>query len=70
MAVDSLEQALTLERVHPVPDDSDIEFHLGMAYAKSNQPALAREHFEHILKTDPNYPSAAEVKAELMRLKS
>jgi cellulose synthase operon protein C len=70
MAIDSLEQAMALERNHAAKDDPDIEYHLGMAYEKANQPALAREHFEHVLKTDPNYRSAAEVKAELIRLKS
>jgi Tfp pilus assembly protein PilF len=70
LAVSSLEMALSLEQKHQMPDDPDIHYHLGMAYEKAKQPALAREHFEHVLKTDPNYRSAAEIKAELVRLRS
>jgi Tfp pilus assembly protein PilF len=70
MAVNSLQQALSLEQQHQMPDDPDIHFHLGMAYEKANQPALARQHFEHVLKTDPTYRGADEIKAELERLRS
>jgi tetratricopeptide (TPR) repeat protein len=70
LAVNSLQQALSLEEKHQMPDNPDIHYHLGMAYEKAKQPALAREHFEHVLKTDPNYRGAAEIKAELTRLKS
>jgi hypothetical protein len=41
-----------------------------MAYEKSERPALARQEFEHVLKIYPNYPEAAEIKKELIRLKS
>jgi tetratricopeptide (TPR) repeat protein len=70
LAVDSLQQALNLESLHQMPDNPDIQFHLGMAYEKANQPALARQHFEHVLKSDPNYRDADQIKAELGRLKS
>ena len=70
LAVNSLEQALALEEKHPAPGNPDIEYHLGMAYEKNRQLALAREHFEHVLKIDPNYGSADEIKAELARLRS
>jgi cellulose synthase operon protein C len=70
MAVNQLQLALSLEEKQQMPDDPDIHFHLGMAYEKANQPALARQHFEHVLKTDPTYRDAEEVKAELERLRS
>jgi cellulose synthase operon protein C len=70
LAVNSLQQALSLEEKHQMPDNPDIHYHLGMAYEKTKQMALARENFEHVLKTNPNYPSAAQIKAELTRLKS
>lgn len=70
LAVSSLQQALSLEEKHQTGDDSDIHYHLGMAYEKANQPALARQHFEHVLKTDPNYQGAGAIKAELGRLRS
>jgi cellulose synthase operon protein C len=70
MAVDSLQQALSLEEARQMPDDPDIHYHLGMAYEKTNQRALAREHFEHVLKTDPNYNGADQIRAALERLRS
>jgi tetratricopeptide (TPR) repeat protein len=70
MAVNSLELALSLEQRHQMPDDPDIHFHLGMAYEKANQPALARQHFEHVLQTNPSYSGADQIKTELERLRS
>jgi hypothetical protein len=35
-----------------------------------NQTALAREHLEQVLKFDPTYPHAGEIKQELSGLKS
>jgi Tfp pilus assembly protein PilF len=41
-----------------------------MAYAKTDQPALARQQLERVLKINPNYSEAAEVKKQLAQLKS
>jgi Tfp pilus assembly protein PilF len=46
-----------------------MHYHLGMAYVKTDQPALARQQPERVLKINPNY-SAAEVKKQLAQLKS
>jgi cellulose synthase operon protein C len=70
MALGSLEQALRLQEKSQMPDNPDIHYHLGMAYEKAKQPALAREQFEHVLKTDPQFRGAAEIKAALARIKS
>ena len=70
LALNSLQQALSLQEKNGMPDNPDIHYHLGMAYEKARQPTLAREQFEHILKTDPHYRGAAEIRAELGRLKS
>ena len=52
------------------PDNPNIHFHLGMAYAKTDQPALARQELERVLRINPNYSEAAEVKKQLAQLKS
>jgi Tfp pilus assembly protein PilF len=70
LALSSLEEALNLETRNQTPDNPDIRFHLGMAYMKTNQPAMARENFEQVLKSAPNYANANEIKAELSQLKS
>ena len=70
LAISNLQEALTLQAKNNLPDNPDIHYHLGMAYEKSNQPELAREQFEHVLRISPNYPDAAEIKKELSGLKS
>jgi tetratricopeptide (TPR) repeat protein len=70
LAVNYLEQALKLQEKNNMPDNPDIDYHLGWAYEKAQQPALARQHFEHLLDGHPNYPAAAEIKKELTHLKS
>ena len=68
LAVTCLQEALTLEQKDQLPDNPDIQYHLGMTYEKAKQPVLAKEHFEDALKADPNYRSASEIRAELARL--
>jgi tetratricopeptide (TPR) repeat protein len=70
LAINYLEQALQLQEKNKMPDNPDIDYHLGWAYEKAEKPALARQHFEHLLKGYPNYPAAAEIKTELTHLKS
>jgi tetratricopeptide (TPR) repeat protein len=70
LAITYLQQALSLQDKNRMPDNPGIHFHLGWAYDKADQPVLARQQFEHILKGDPNYPAAAEIRKELIRLKS
>ena len=70
MALNSLQEALRLGEEKKIPDNPDIQFHLGMVYAKLKQPALARQHLEQVLKMDPAYPRAGDIRQELMTLKS
>ena len=37
---------------------------------RADQPALARQHFERVLKINPNYSDAADVKKQLAQLHS
>ncbi|PYX04985.1 MAG: hypothetical protein DMG88_22930 [Acidobacteria bacterium] len=47
-----------------------MHYHLGLAYEKTEQPALARQQLERVLKINPNYSSAADVKKRLSQLRS
>jgi tetratricopeptide (TPR) repeat protein len=69
-AIGLLQEALKLQEKNKMPDNLDIHYHLGMAYEKTEQPALARQHLEHVLKINPNYRDAAEIKKQLTSLKS
>jgi tetratricopeptide (TPR) repeat protein len=69
-AIDSLQEALRLGRQRNLPDDSRVLYHLGMAYAKAGQPALARQQLERVLKLNPNSTDAADAKKQLAQLKS
>jgi tetratricopeptide (TPR) repeat protein len=70
LAVSTLQEALMLQDRNKLPDNPDIHFHLAMSYEKSEQPALARQQYEHVLKIYPNYRDAVEIKKALLRLKS
>jgi len=69
-AVSSLQEALKLGRESNAPDDFRFHYHLGMAYAKSGQSALARQQLERTLKMNPSSSEAADAKKELAQLKS
>jgi Tfp pilus assembly protein PilF len=47
-----------------------VHYHLGLAYQKANQSALARQQLERVLKINPNYPNAADVRKALSELRS
>ena len=70
LAVTYLQQALSLQQQSKMPDNPDIYYHLGMAYEKTKQPALARQQFEHVLKIAPSYRSASAIRSELTHLQS
>jgi tetratricopeptide (TPR) repeat protein len=69
-AIGLLQEALKLQEKSKMPDNPDIHYHLGMAYAKSGQPALARQQFERVLKINPNSSEATDAKNQLAQLKS
>jgi tetratricopeptide (TPR) repeat protein len=70
LAINYLEEALRLEEQNHLQDNPDVRYHLGMAYVKTRQLALAREQFERVLKTSPDFQDAAEIKKQLIGLKS
>jgi tetratricopeptide (TPR) repeat protein len=69
-AVDLFQEALKLGEKSKTPDDATVHYHLGLAYEKTGKNDLARQHLERVLKIDPNYSQAADVKKQLSQLKS
>ena len=69
-AIRMFHEALKLQEKNKAPDSADIHYHLGLAYQKTQQSTLARQHLERVLRIDPNYSEAADVKKQLDSLKS
>jgi tetratricopeptide (TPR) repeat protein len=69
-AVDLFQEALKLGEKSKIPDDATVHYHLGLAYEKTGKAALARQHLERVLKINPNYSEADDVKKQLAQLKS
>ena len=64
-AIDLFEEALRLAEKNKATDDATLatlHYHLGLAYDKTGDSQLARQHLERVLKISPNYSSAADVK--------
>jgi tetratricopeptide (TPR) repeat protein len=70
LAITYLEEAQKLQEKNKLPESPLFDYHLGWAYERAEQPALARQHFEHLLKSHPNFPAAAEIQKEMTHLKS
>jgi cellulose synthase operon protein C len=69
-AIDLFQEALRLAEKDKVPEDATFQYHLGLAYEKTNQHALAKQHLERVLKINPNYSSAEDVRKLLSQLRS
>jgi cellulose synthase operon protein C len=67
-ALDSFQEALRLADKSKTSENPTLQFHLGLAYEKAGQKALAREHLQRVLKIDPNYSSAEDIKKMLGQL--
>lgn len=68
-AVSTFEEALKLAEKNKI-ESPDIHYHLGLAYQKTDQPRLARQHLERALKISPNYSAADDIKKQLAQLTS
>jgi len=69
-AIDNFQDAIKLAAKNKEPDNATYHYHLGLAYAKAEQPALAKQHLERVLKIDPKYSDADDVRKQLAGLKS
>jgi len=70
LAISSFKEALRLGEKGRAPEDPNVHYHLGLAYEKTNQPSLARQQLERVLKISPGYQDAGEVRKQLAQLKS
>jgi len=64
------QEAIKLSAKNKEPDSAAYHYHLGLAYAKAAQPALAKQHLERVLKIDPKYSDADDVRKQLAQLRS
>lgn len=64
-AINQFQEALRLGEKRGEPDDAVLHYHLGLAYQKANQLALARQHLEKALKLSPNNADARKALSEL-----
>jgi tetratricopeptide (TPR) repeat protein len=69
-SIDLFQEAIKLNDKAKAPENATLHYHLGLAYEKSDQKDLARQQFERVLKINPNYSDAAEVKKQLAQLHS
>jgi Flp pilus assembly protein TadD len=69
-AISMFKEAIQLAVKHKEPENATYHYHLGLAYAKSEQPMLAKQHLERVLKLDPKYSDADDVRKQLAQLKS
>lgn len=56
------------EAASKVPDNPTYQYHLGMAYQGEKHVSEARLHLERVLKIDPNYENASDVRKALAEL--
>jgi tetratricopeptide (TPR) repeat protein len=64
-AISQFQEALRLLEKRGEPDDADLHYHLGLAYQKTNQTALARQQLEKAVKLSPNNADARKALSDL-----
>jgi len=64
-AIDQFREALRLSEKLGQPDDADLHYHLGLAYQKAHQNALARQQLEKAVKLRPDDADARKALSEL-----
>lgn len=68
-AIAQFKEALKLAERAKSPDNPTVHFHLGMAYEKVGEAGLARRHLQRVLRINPAYSRAEDVKKLLAELK-
>ena len=63
-AINLFKEALKTEPENPL-----FNYHLGLAYAKNGQPALARQQLERVVKIKPNFPDVDELRRAVAEAK-
>ncbi len=57
------------EAVKKEPNNALFNYHLGLAYAKSGQAALARQQLDRVMKIKPNFPDVDELRRAVAEAK-
>jgi tetratricopeptide (TPR) repeat protein len=57
------------EAVKKEPDNAVFNYHLGLAYAKSGQAALAKQQLERVMKINPNFRDVDELRRAVAEAK-
>jgi tetratricopeptide (TPR) repeat protein len=68
-AIDQFHEALKLAEKAKSPDNPTVHYHLGLAYERVGQPALARQHLQQVLRISPTYSRADDVRKHLSQLR-
>jgi tetratricopeptide (TPR) repeat protein len=58
------------EAVHKEPDNALFIYHLGLAYAKNGQAALAKQQLDRVVRIKPNSSEAEDLKKAVAEMKS
>ena len=66
-AIDLFQEAIKLNKDNP--EDPTFHYHLGLAYQKNDQPALARQQLERALKINPRFSDADDARRLLAELR-
>ncbi len=56
------------EALQKNPNEASFHYHLGLAYQQAGKIPLAKEHLQKVLKIDPHFPDAEDVKRTLSEL--
>jgi tetratricopeptide (TPR) repeat protein len=57
------------EAVKKEPDNALFNYHLGLAYAKTGQAALAKQQLDRVVKIKPNFPDVDELRRAVAEVK-
>ena len=69
-AISLFQEAMKLAQKNNIPDNPTLHYHLGLAYEKTGDSALARKELQRVLQINPNYSAADDVKKVLAELQS
>jgi len=67
-AIDLIEESLKLAENTKQPDNPTVHYQLGLAYNKTGEFDLAKQHLQRVLKINPQYRDADEVKKLLTQI--
>ncbi len=67
-AIDLFEESLRLAQKAGQPDNPTVHYHLGLAYNKTGEFELAKQHLQRVLKIKPEYREADEVRKLLAQI--